>query len=232
MDTQPTENEERRERILDAAESLITHYGYDKTTVSDIAREAGVSKGAIYLHFDSKDALFEALLMRETIAYSLRWGELIEADPQGGTFAGIYKSILYALQGSDFMMAIFKQDTRVIGSYIRKPDNALTRGRTSLRGAFVEAMQAVGAVRQDANPVLVAHIMDMLSFALVSMDEVKPTDEIPPFEDTIEAIGDMMGRAFEPEGGADSDAGKAVIRQMLKPIVEQMKNQTDETEEQ
>ena len=60
-----SDNEERRERVLNVAAELIVHYGYDKTTVSDIAREAGISKGAIYLHFDSKEALFEALITRE-----------------------------------------------------------------------------------------------------------------------------------------------------------------------
>jgi AcrR family transcriptional regulator len=58
-------NKEREKRILDAAAALFTHYGFDKTTVSDIAAEAGVSKGAIYLHFESKENLLEALLLRE-----------------------------------------------------------------------------------------------------------------------------------------------------------------------
>ena len=76
-------NPEREQRILDAAADLFVHYGYDKTTVSDIARAAGVSKGAIYLHFESKDTLFEALLMREIMAYQSHWLTLIEADPKG-----------------------------------------------------------------------------------------------------------------------------------------------------
>ena len=48
-------NVERERRILDAAVRLIAHYGYDKTTVGDIAHEAGVSKGAVYLHWPGKD---------------------------------------------------------------------------------------------------------------------------------------------------------------------------------
>ena len=40
-----SDNKEREQRILDAAAELFVHYGYDKTTVSDIARQAGVSKG-------------------------------------------------------------------------------------------------------------------------------------------------------------------------------------------
>jgi AcrR family transcriptional regulator len=55
----------RDERLLDAAADLIVRLGYDKTTISDIASQAGVAKGAIYLHWASKDDLFEALIIRE-----------------------------------------------------------------------------------------------------------------------------------------------------------------------
>ena len=71
-----SDNEQREQRILDAALDLFVHYGYDKTTVSDIAHEAGVSKGAIYLHFESKDDLFEALLIRELTLYSETFASL------------------------------------------------------------------------------------------------------------------------------------------------------------
>jgi AcrR family transcriptional regulator len=48
-------SEEVREAILDATERLLARYGYRKMTVEDIAREAGVGKGTIYLHFSSKE---------------------------------------------------------------------------------------------------------------------------------------------------------------------------------
>jgi len=83
------ENPERAHKILNAAVRLISHYGYDKTTVSDIAKEAGVSKGAIYLHWKSKEDLFEDLLKREMSNYVNRWLELMEQDPEGGTFSGM-----------------------------------------------------------------------------------------------------------------------------------------------
>lgn len=50
-----TTKEEIREAILDATERLLARYGYRKMTVEDIAREVGVGKGTIYLHFDSKE---------------------------------------------------------------------------------------------------------------------------------------------------------------------------------
>ena len=47
--------EEVKDSILDATERLLARYGYRKMTVEDIAREVGVGKGTIYLHFTSKE---------------------------------------------------------------------------------------------------------------------------------------------------------------------------------
>jgi len=49
--------EDVREGILDATERLLARYGYRKMTVEDIAREVGVGKGTIYLHFSSKEEI-------------------------------------------------------------------------------------------------------------------------------------------------------------------------------
>lgn len=55
-------SEETRARILTSAESLFARKGYDATGVADICDSAGVSKGAFYHHFPSKQAVFQALL--------------------------------------------------------------------------------------------------------------------------------------------------------------------------
>ena len=44
-----------KESILDATDRLLARYGYRKMTVEDIANEAGIGKGSIYLHFSSKE---------------------------------------------------------------------------------------------------------------------------------------------------------------------------------
>ena len=44
-----------REAILDATDRLLARFGYRKMTVEDIALEAGIGKGTIYLHFSSKE---------------------------------------------------------------------------------------------------------------------------------------------------------------------------------
>lgn len=51
----------RRALILEVADRLLRHYGPNKTTVADVAREAGVGVGTVYLEFPSKDAIVEEL---------------------------------------------------------------------------------------------------------------------------------------------------------------------------
>ncbi|MCT7378446.1 TetR/AcrR family transcriptional regulator [Chelativorans salis] len=54
----------RSAELLDCAQRLFFKHGYDNTTVNDIIREAGISKGAFYHYFASKEALLEALSAR------------------------------------------------------------------------------------------------------------------------------------------------------------------------
>lgn len=225
MTMQNATNSEREKRILDAAANLFTHYGFDKTTVSDIAREAGISKGAIYLHYKSKDELFEALLLREMAVYAETWIANIEADPQGGTIGGMYKNMLGALNSSAFMTAVFKQDGRILGNYMRKPDNLFKQQQfKGTRQEFVQMMQDAGLVRADLDPHVTAHIMNMLAFGLVSMEEVMDKADIPPAEAIINGIADFMDRAMSPDGGTDSAAGKAIIKQLAESSRQQLAN--------
>jgi len=46
-----------RDRILDAADRLLARYGYRKMTVDDIAQEAGIGKGTVYLSFPAKEEI-------------------------------------------------------------------------------------------------------------------------------------------------------------------------------
>ncbi|MFG1785339.1 TetR/AcrR family transcriptional regulator [Rhodococcus oryzae] len=53
-------DDEKTERILDASLAVFCQYGFGKTTMQDIARAAGISRAALYLHFKSKEDLFRA----------------------------------------------------------------------------------------------------------------------------------------------------------------------------
>ena len=54
--------EDRREHIIDAALRAFAQKGFARTTNKDIAREAGITPGLIYHYFESKEALFRAII--------------------------------------------------------------------------------------------------------------------------------------------------------------------------
>ncbi len=69
-----------RDLILDAVDVLLGKYGYGKMTVEDVARQVGIGKGTIYLHFPSKEELVLAHIDRiaETVVRKLQ--ELAESS--------------------------------------------------------------------------------------------------------------------------------------------------------
>lgn len=56
-----------RNNLLDAAEQLFQAHGVSRTSLNDIARKAGTSRGAIYWHFKDKADLFNAMMERVTL---------------------------------------------------------------------------------------------------------------------------------------------------------------------
>jgi AcrR family transcriptional regulator len=55
----------KRRQILEGARRLFLAQGFDAASMGDIAREAGVSKGTLYVYFDSKERLFTSLVREE-----------------------------------------------------------------------------------------------------------------------------------------------------------------------
>ena len=64
MTPRPDVSAERREQILDTAESVFAKRGFHETRMDDIVSESGLSKGAIYWYFKKKDDIIGALLSR------------------------------------------------------------------------------------------------------------------------------------------------------------------------
>ena len=66
----------RPEELVAAALEVFVERGYEGTTLADVARRAGVTKGTIYLYFENKEALFKAVV-RQTIVPVIAQGEAL-----------------------------------------------------------------------------------------------------------------------------------------------------------
>ena len=60
-----TEDNAKRRQILEGARAVFLAQGFDAASMGEIARAAGVSKGTLYVYFESKEELFEAIVHRQ-----------------------------------------------------------------------------------------------------------------------------------------------------------------------
>ncbi len=82
---------ERKQDILNAALICFARSGYHRTTMDDIVAEAGLSKGGVYVHFDSKKALFQSLLTWTIEEFAFDLDRMPSPD---GTVAGQLKALM------------------------------------------------------------------------------------------------------------------------------------------
>ncbi|MGE5461990.1 MAG: TetR/AcrR family transcriptional regulator [Syntrophothermus sp.] len=221
------DSDKTQNQILAAAAEVIIRLGYDKTTMSDIADGAGLSRRTIYLYFKGKDELFEELLYREYLQYAQIWLEQVEADPRGGTIGGFYRANFHAVNSRPLISAMLRRDKRVVGNYLRKRDNIFTQMLSGVNTlAFFQTLQAAGAIRQDIDATVIEHIVEMLSYGQLTIGDFKPADQFPPYDAVMEALADMMDRALRPAGdgsGTDtSQAGKAIVKRITAAARAQM----------
>jgi TetR/AcrR family transcriptional regulator, repressor for uid operon len=80
---------ERHQHILDAAERSFTRAGFHRTTMQDVASEAGMSPGNLYRYFPSKDALVVGLAERDRLSLSNEFAEMRE----GGDFMEAFRAL-------------------------------------------------------------------------------------------------------------------------------------------
>lgn len=76
----------KREQILDGAMVVFTQMGFDAASMNDITRQAGVSKGTLYVYFKNKEDLFAAMIERQKLRIFGKLQEILERNlPVGET---------------------------------------------------------------------------------------------------------------------------------------------------
>jgi AcrR family transcriptional regulator len=221
-------NAERETRILEAAARLIAHYGYDKTTVSDIAEEAGISKGAVYLHYKSKEGLFEALIYQEGEKVLNDLLLRIEADPDGGSIFGLYQHAILAAISNPLIHALMTSDTRVLGDFTRRwSADGRVEQHNLFRRELVQQLQAVNVIRRDLDVEVTSYVLALIRYGFLTIHEVIPENNAPPLEAVGKTLGAILERGLAPEGGADKAAGKQVLEQILLMMRDMMQQERE-----
>ncbi len=216
----PSRDPFRPTRILEAASRLISHYGFDKTTMEDIAREAGVSKGSLYLEWTSKEELLDALLVFEMKRYLMDYQRRIDDDPQGGQIANLYQHSIFALQCNPLIRALYTRDNRVLGDFIRRQDPQRYTSRMLFEKDFILQMQKAGQLRTDLRPEMIAYLFGVITIGVIQIGAILPATEIPPLEEIASGLIQMVQDGLGASGG-DGEAGKQAVHHIVQYVLEQ-----------
>ena len=163
----PRDASDTRLRILDAAKSLVLERGYAGTSVDDIQKAAGISRGTFFYHFPSKDDLARSLMERHaredhdlTEALMAR-AEKLASDPlqQALVFIGLNEEMLEEHGPDGCLFASYSYEAGLFDEQTHELImGALEHWRQLLGGKLEEAMKRHHPVVPDADPYLLADL--------------------------------------------------------------------------
>jgi len=186
--------------ILDAALQEFSARGYEATRVDDIARRAGLSKGGLYAHFQSKRDIFGALLEHVLIRPVLDVQTLLQgAQTSTGWLPALVESFYASVQDARTLATI----RLVLAEGHRVSDQVATWRRDSLEGLLAE----IGAMLREAaaqgrckDSVVTRHpwlILAPLVYAAMRQIEAGAPVE-PSFDQARTVHVEMLRELLEP----------------------------------
>lgn len=113
MRDEGSEHRALRIRILEVASQHFARFGYRKANIGEMARDVGIGKGSIYLHFESKKTLLIAAITREKMALMEPFAALLQLPPADRLRAYLELSLTFVLT-SELTARLLRQDPEFV----------------------------------------------------------------------------------------------------------------------
>lgn len=151
---------DKREAILRAAISVFAHNGYFNSKVADIAREAGVADGTVYLYFKSKEDILHSIFDRSVEeALDAAKNQVAEISDPREKLRQIARLHLERLGSDRDLAVVFQVELRGSTKFMEEFSAAGFAEYLALIRATFEEGQRAGLFRADLNGKVVAKIL-------------------------------------------------------------------------
>ena len=154
---------DKRERILDAAETIFAKHGFFAAKVSDVAKEAGVADGTIYLYFKSKDDLLISLFEQRMTQVNEALRAAIAGVPPKDQLRAFIKAYLQLVHDEPGAAEVLTIELRQSSKFMKEYDNPQFADFLRTLGGIVADRQASGEF--DAS--VPAHIAARMIFGML-----------------------------------------------------------------
>lgn len=196
----------RRQQILGAAIPLFARQGFDATSVSQVAREAGVSHGTVFLYFPTKEDLFRAAVMEPLAEAERHYRGIVQGE--GSPLARMKRMMGEQLRVIANQDHVLRLAYNVVGQRDRLP--ALVQEIYAFTGRYAEIVGALVAEGQrrgelgPGNPQAIAWAYLAYLNGVVLLADPPGS---PYFEETLETFAQVGLRLFNPIREGTDDAG-------------------------
>lgn len=201
------EDPAKREQIIEGAKRVFMSVGFDAASMNDITREAGVSKGTIYVYFENKEDLFSAMVEKERALFLAAVRTVLAAHEDVET--GLYRF------GVSFVTHMTEEKVinamrTVLGVRDRMPDlcKRFFKGPENLRTVLQEFLAhqvEIGALKIDDLDLAAGQFLDLSSGGFFKL-RLFGTMETPPPAEEIDRVISGAVRVFMAAYGARQTA--------------------------
>lgn len=190
------EDSAKRHQIMDGARRVFMDLGFDGASMNEIARAAGVSKGTLYVYFNDKNSLFEAIVEKECldqgrIAFNLDSGR--DAETTLLDFGRSYIEVVCRPDGGSTVRTVMAIAERMPEVGRRFYDNVIALTMRRLAG-YLDARVKAKELAIDNCELAAAQFMMMCQATLFQpyIFQVKPTPTPTQIKTVVESATRMF----------------------------------------
>jgi AcrR family transcriptional regulator len=213
----PTGSTARRERagkILDAAAELLRAHGYRRVSIDDVATRAGVGKGTIYLHWRTREALFWAVLQRETLDLLEELIADLAADAELALPQRLISRIFRDLDGRPLVRALLMSDKDVLGGLTADETVAAAQREMTGQPDYLQLVGAQGLLRPELSAAAASHVLNCVIHGFFAGAETADQNPLP-LREQAELLAFVLSRSLvadePPSPGQLSALSRSVI---------------------
>ncbi|GAA5150507.1 TetR/AcrR family transcriptional regulator [Pseudonocardia eucalypti] len=206
---------ERAARILDATAELVLRWGSKRVTIEEVAKRAGIGKGTVYLHFESRAWLFMCVLMRESLELMDQLAGEIERNPAALLPDEQARLTFLEVQRRPLLLAMFSRDGELLGEMAQDPAVGPLRG---IKGELADDMFGVlrehGLLRTDLDVETIRYLVGAIQTGFYLYPPVPGSIGDDP-ERAASALAHAIRSAVQPPGEPEPAALAAALPGVL-----------------
>lgn len=207
---------ERADRILDAAAELVLRHGYRRVTIEDIATRAGIGKGTVYLHWKTRETLFYAVVVRESLALIAERLAAMRADPVEILPHRAIARLLASSMRQPLVAAMLTRDAEVLGKLVEQKALDSTEAAVAANREYLAVLRRHGLVRTDLDPIAQLYAIEVIAGGFSLLEPWLPPALDLPMELKADTVATMLRLVLEPAGPPDPAALAAAAPSVIE----------------